>query len=202
MIYDYAIAIEGLNGSGKATQTKLLLKYLKEKGKKTLHFEFPIYESETGKLIKQYLTSGKQRNNVPYIALLYELDRYAVLPEIETAIKQEKWIVFDRYFYSNWVFQGILSKKGVEFINWLKQVENYLPKPKYKIFLDVPIEITIKLMKNKKKDWHEKDKHFITEVYEKYKEISKDWIVIKCYVDGKLKTPDEIHKEIVKHIKL
>jgi len=205
MIYDKGIVFEGLNGSGKATQTKLLRNYLEKKGNYTKIFEFPIYSSQTGKMIKEYLTTGKNKENVPYIALLYELDRYAILPEINLNIKKNNWIIFDRYFYSNWVFQGILSKKGNKFINWIKDTERYLPKPKYKIFLDVPIETTIGLMKNKKKDWHEKDETFIKEVYKKYKEIAKkdNWFIIQCTTkEGNLKTPNEIHLDIIKKLEI
>ena len=75
------IVIEGVDASGKATQTKLLYEYLKEKYKKVEKIEFPDYESESSSLVKMYINGefGKNANDVsPYIAsTFFAADRYA-----------------------------------------------------------------------------------------------------------------------------
>ena len=202
-IYETLVCIEGLNGSGKATQTKLLLGYLDKKYNKTKTIEFPIYDSPSGKLLTDYLHSGINKDNTYYNALLYELNRFEIYLKMKSWLEDGYWVVLDRYFYSNWTFQKVLANDDT-FLDWVKNIEVPLPKPKYNIFLDVPIDVTIGLMKDKKKDWHEEDEEFMRTVYIEYKQIAKDhsWIVVQCMEGGKLLAPREIHKKLVKELGL
>ncbi len=200
MEYENLIVFEGLNGSGKATQTKLLVDYLKVKNKAVETIEFPIYDSVIGKLIKEYL-SEKKTQDTYFISLMYELDRFQVRTKMLDVLNSGKFLVLDRYFYSNLTFQKVLSNDD-DFMPWIENVQKPLPKPKYKIYLKMPLEYTIENMKNKNKDWHEQDLEFMQKVYDEYIALTKDWIVIECVKENKLRAIEDIHNEIVMRLKL
>lgn len=201
--YKNLIVFEGLNASGKATQTRLLVTHLRKKfgQEKVDSIGFPIYNSPTGQMIRNYLVN-KADYDAFFISLLYELDRFQVRKKMITSLNAGNWIVLDRYFHSNHTFQKVLANDP-KFLPWIKKVESPLPLPKYKIYLDVPIETTIELMSDKKKDWHENDAEYIKKVKEEYDKIIKEgWIIVNCMVDDKMKTPEDIHQEILQKLKL
>jgi len=198
------IVIEGLNGSGKETQAEMLKYYLEKKYKLAKKIEFPIYELPSGQLLRRYLDDGLNKEKTYFNALVYELNRFEIMYYMHNLLDKNYWIVLDRYIYSNWTFQKILANDD-KFLGWIKAVEDPLPKPKQVVFLDVPIEMTIQLMKTReKRDWHETDTDFMKKVYKEYKKIAKeeDWIVIDCMKDGKLLSKEEIHKDIIEKLYL
>lgn len=200
MEFEKLIVFEGLNGSGKATQTKLLVEYLKKKNNAVETIEFPIYDSVIGKLIKEYL-SEKREQDTYFVSLMYELDRFQVRKKMLDILNSDKYLILDRYFYSNLTFQKVLAN-DLNFVSWIENVQKPLPKPKYKIYLKMPLEYTIENMKFKKKDWHEQDLEFMKKVYEEYNKLTKDWIVIECIKDNKLRSMEDIHNEIVQRLNL
>jgi dTMP kinase len=200
MEFEKLIVFEGLNGSGKATQTKLLVDYLKSKNNPVETIEFPIYDSVIGKLIKDYLSEKKEQDTY-FISLMYELDRFQVRKKMLDILNEGKYLILDRYFYSNLTFQKVLAQDQ-NFMPWIKCVQGPLPKPKYKIYLKMPLEYTIENMKNKKKDWHEQDLEFMQKVYDEYIELTKDWIIIECVKNNSLRTIDDIHNEVVLRLNL
>lgn len=200
MEFEKLIVFEGLNGSGKATQTKLLVDYLKTKNNAVETIEFPIYDSVIGKLIKDYLAEKREQDTY-FISLMYELDRFQVRKKMLDILNANKYLVLDRYFYSNLTFQKVLANDP-EFVPWIECVQKPLPKPKYKIYLKMSLEYTIENMKNKKKDWHEQDLEFMQKVYDEYIALTKDWIVIDCIKENKLRTIADIHNEVVSRLNI
>lgn len=212
------IVIEGCDSSGKETQSKLLETRLKEKGYKCLRFSFPMYETPTGKIIKEsYLNkNGKgvfpegAANVDPYIAALYyAADRKYNIKKILEYYNEGYYIILDRYITSNMAYQGskILDKDERFYMyQWIDKLEYWLlklPKPDKTILLDLPLEYTKELEKNKETiDDIERDKEYLQRSIDSYKELSElyGWNIVNCIKDGKIKKVEEINDEIIKII--
>lgn len=210
------IVIEGTDCSGKETQTKLLIKKLREDGIKVDNFSFPNYNSPTGKIIGNcYLGKNKEpyfkegSNNVdPYVSsLYYAADRkYNMDKEILEYYNKGYYVILDRYTSSNQAHQGSKIKDKDERFNmyqWIDKLEYWLlklPKPDITIYLHVPYENTIELLKIRGNlDDNEKDKEFLRNSEEAYIELFElyGWKRIECVENKKIKTREEIHKEII-----
>ena len=207
------IVIEGADGSGKATQTALLAKKLKSEGKNITTLSFPDYESDSSALIKMYLNGdfGTDANSVsPYAAsLFYAADRYASYKKNwQKLYENGEILIADRYVTSNFAHQGVKVEKNsrADFLNWLADLEYdklELPKPDIVIFLDMPPEVSLKLVKERakndaKKDIHEKDEVYLKKVYECYLEASKmfGWKKISCAKNNLPKNISDIENEV------
>src|SRR3989344_219559 len=173
------IVIDGTDGSGKATQTGFLIKHLKRDGHKVKVIDFPEYYSNFfGKFIGHCL-SEQYYNFVkihPKIAsVLYAADRFESKEKLQKWIKDGYIVIANRYASANQIHQGgkiSNTKKREAFIKWLAEMEYEvfkIPKPDAIFYLNVPIPIVLKLIKErnknnhrnylgkKKKDVHEKD---------------------------------------------
>ena len=212
------IVIEGLDGCGKQTQTELLVDYFKSLNLKVRHISFPDYESESSALVKMYLNSefGNSPDDVNAYAAssFYAVDRFASF--------KKDWgkdylngctIICDRYTTSNAFYQMCKLEKSFwdEYLTWLYDYEYNklgLPKPYKVIFLNLEVDISQKLLSdryakgNGKKDLHETDIPFLkkSQIAAKYIAAKDNWHIIACSENNKLKTKEEIHKEILKII--
>lgn len=209
------IAIEGTDGSGKKTQTELLFNYLKQKGKTILQ-SFPNYESNSSAPVKMYLNGefGEAANSLDAYSssLLFAVDRLCTWQKLKKEYENGTNIVFDRYVQSNMVHQACKIEDETErekFLNWIDNLEFEvikLPRPNKVFFLNMPPKISKALANARKdlkagteKDIHEKDEKYLTSAYNAGMSVAKKfgWEIIDCIKDGKLKTIEEIHKEIV-----
>lgn len=211
------IVIDGTDGSGKATQAELLVKKIKKSGYKVKKIDFPQYENNFfGNVVARYLRGefGSSSEVSPYLAsVLYSADRF------ETKEKIAKWIaggyvvIADRYASSNQIHQGGKikdAKKRKEFLDWLEEMEFkifQIPKPEMIIYLDVPLEFSMKLLKSKsaqnkkkylkkEKDIHENDLRHMQNARAsamKLVEKNNNWIKINCVEKGKLMSIEKIH---------
>ena len=208
------IDIEGTDGSGKKTQTDLLYNYLINQGYKVAKISFPNYESESSALVKMYLRGefGENANDINgyQASALYAVDRFATMSKIN--IDDFDYVLFDRYVPSNMIHQSTRIQDEYElneFLDWISDFEYgklRLPKPDKILFLNVPIEISMRLararseLKNgEQKDIHEKDDNHLINAYQKANYVAKKfgWSVINCTRDGKMKSIDEIHQDIL-----
>lgn len=211
------IVIEGTDSSGKETQTKRLFERLEREGVKIKKLSFPNYESPACEPVKMYLAGAfgdKALDINPYpVSTMFAIDRYASYKmEWESFYKSEGVVVTDRYTTSNMVHQASKiedKEKKEEYLNWLEDLEYKkmnIPAPDLVIFLNMPTEMAVKLMaerKNKitgeeKKDIHEQDTNYLKKSYENACEIARkyEWKEIKCVDEGRLKTIEEIGEEI------
>lgn len=211
------IVIEGVDASGKATQTGLLFEYLKNKNEKTVKIEFPDYESESSGLVKMYLRGefGKNAEDVnPYVAsTFFAADRFASYKTKWGKLYEDGYtVIADRYVTANMLhqaskFDNIEDK--VKFIEWLYDFEYNLynlPKPDLKLFLNVPPEVSFELMRDRlnkftdeeEKDIHESDKEYLKKTYDNAIYIAKNYgfEIVNCVKDGKLRTIEDIQEEI------
>lgn len=216
------IVIEGTDSSGKQTQSEILYKKIEENKKNVKKISFPDYNSPACEPVKMYLAGefGEDPNKVnPYpISTMYAIDRYASYNKYwEKFYKEDGIIVTDRYTTSNMIHQGSKIKDAnekIKYIEWLEDLEYNkigIPKPDIVIFLNMPIDVSIELMKTRenkidntaKKDIHERNQEYLKESYENACEIAKlkNWIEISCVKNGIIKTRDELGEEIYKVLK-
>ena len=215
--------IDGTDGSGKQTQLEKLCDRFESEGIKYAKFSFPRYDNPSSSLVKMYL-AGEFGDNAqaisPYVAsLFYSLDRYACYKqEMEKAIAEGKVILLDRYTSANMVHQAGKISDLVErdkFLNWLYDLEFNilgLPYPTEIFFLNMPLEKSEELMKNRpnkitnenKKDIHESNKEHLKAAYDAgiYVAEKYNWCHIKCCDENNnIRTIENIHEQIYMEIK-
>lgn len=216
------IVIEGTDGSGKETQTKLLCEKLINEGYKVKKISFPNYESESSAPVKMYLAGkfgDKAKEVNPYpVSTMYAIDRYASFKEDwEKDYNDENTIVIaDRYTTSNMLHQGTKLEFNEQnnYIDWLKDLEYNkmkLPEPDVVFFLDMPTKCAESLRKTRlnkitgeeKKDIHEKDIKYMEEVYNKGRIIALNemWEMISCTGSLGIKPIEEINEEVLRKLR-
>lgn len=215
MVKGKLIIIEAGDGCGKATQTKLLYDRLNQAGYKVKKVEYPDYESPACTPVKMYLQGefGGHVDDVNAYAasVLFAVDRYASYRMKWKKDYEEGTIILaDRYTTSNMVHQAVKiedSKMRDEFLSWLWDTEFTkmgLPVPDKVIFLNMPPDISNKLIDNRakkdnrKKDIHEQDKNYLEKCHEVYQEMANcyDWDIVECAKDNQLRTIEEIHEDV------
>jgi len=122
-------------------------------------------------------------------------------------LKEGKIVVCDRYVYSSGAYQGAKFPplQQTNFLKWLEELEykeNQMPKEDLNIFLDVPVRHSFELQKKtgRKKDLFEESVNFLESVrgvYMRLKNLKKNWVVIECLKEDKMRSREEIHQEIV-----
>lgn len=209
------IVIEAGDGSGKATQTKLLCAALKAAGKRVHQVEYPDYESPACAPVRMYLNGefGGHADDVNAYAasLFFAVDRYASY--------RKKWkkdyddgaiILADRYTTSNMVHQAVKiqdKKQREEFLDWLWDTEFTkmgLPVPDAVIFLDMPPQLSRMLIEKRAKaaqsakDIHERDDEYLQRCYDAYTQTTRrfGWYTVSCADGSRLRTVDSIHRDI------
>lgn len=209
--------IDGTDGSGKQTQSAKLKERLEKEGIDFKSVSFPNYDSPSSSLVKMYLGGefGTDPKKIsPYIAsTFYAADRFATFQkEYKEYYDNGGIIIADRYTTSNMIHQAGKIKDDNErekFLNWLWDFEFNLyglPIPTEVIFLNMPIEYSMKLMEERenkitheaKKDIHENDKNHLIDSYNEACKLAKkyDWKEIMCVKDGEIRTVDDIHEEV------
>lgn len=209
------IIMEGLDGSGKSTQTDLLEKYIIQKNIDYKKIKLPDYDSPSSTLVNMYL-GGKFGTDAADVnayaaSAFYAVDRFASFKlKWKNDYDNGKLILADRYATSNLIYQTekIDKSKWDEYIEWSDDFEYNkigIPRPDLVIFLDMPVEISQKLMTSRyngdenKKDVHEANVTFLNACRQSalYAAKKQGWTVIKCS-DGEKPLPiDVIHNKIV-----
>lgn len=212
----FLITVEAPDASGKATQTKMLLERLTKEGYKTYKFAFPNYGSDACKPVEMYLDGVLGKNpsdtNAYSASVLFAVDRFfSYRTEWKKLLDDEKTvIVLDRYTTSNAVHQIVKLPKDEwdAFLSWLYDfefVKMALPVPDITIALDVPAEVSKKLLDkrakedaNHKVDIHEADSEYLKKCYDasKYASEKWNWKRIECTLNGEMLTREEIHEKI------
>jgi dTMP kinase len=211
--------LDGIDGSGKSVQTKLLINRLKKAGKKVAMISFPQYGSASAAPIEQYLNGvyGSAQDVGPYRAsILYAIDRYAAAPRIRAWLKAGKIVVANRYVASNMGHQGgkiANAKERKKFFVWNDNLEYNIfdiPRPDVNIILHVRPDIAQKLvdqkgarayLKGAKRDIHEADIKHLAEAERTYLEIAKlfsGYQVVECVEKNEILPIKNIHEKIWK----
>lgn len=209
------IVIEGLDGSGKSTQLELLPEALKQKGYETVSVSFPDYNSDSSALVKMYLAGqfGSKPGDVNAYAssVFYAVDRYASFKtNWSNAYNNGKIVVSGRYTTSNAVHQAskLPREQWESFLNWLYDFEYNkigIPKPDLVIFLDMPTDVSQKLLSGRykgdegKKDIHERDVEYLENCRKSalFTAEYSGWKIIPCAKDGDARSIEDIAADIL-----
>lgn len=218
----FFIVLEGTDGSGKATQSKLLEEYLLKQGLKVKTDDYPhYYTSPWGELIGRFQMGefGDPSKISPYFSCLpYMIDEYFGGLRIKKWVKQGYFVLSNRYFTSNVHQVGKLSGRARgKFRRWLWKIgweKMGIYRPHLIIVLFVPPAISMKLSlrknlrgytKGRKRDLVERDRRYQTGAAREYLRMCQDednWVLLRCCDrQGKLRTPQEIQVKILKILK-
>jgi dTMP kinase len=184
--------LEGIDKSGKATQTELLMRKLKKFGKEVKTITFPDYSTKIGKLLRDYL-EDKTNLNPEVRQCLYVANRWERVQELQSWIEEGKVVIADRYVPSGLVY-GLAN--GLK-LDWMINLEKGLPTPDLIIVVDVSVDIAFE--RETSRDVYERDKKFLTRVRQAYLCLAHtyNWIV----VDGerpKRDVTNQIWKQVAK----
>lgn len=212
------IVIEGTDGSGKSTQFRLLTQRLENENRSFQKLVFPQYSEPSSALIRMYLGGefGTKPSDVNAYAAsaFFAVDRYASYKKVWGQWYENGGLILsDRYTTSNAVHQA--SKEPEEtrdgFMKWLYEFEYDrlgLPRPDLTIYLDVPTDFTEKLLRHReadtdtKADIHEQDMTYLATCRRIGKAAANfyGWTVIECVRDGAMRSIEDIHEEIYRHV--
>lgn len=208
------IVFEGTDGSGKATQSRLLRERLAREGITCRKLDFPRYGEPSAAPVELYLHGafGTRPDDVNAYAAstFYAVDRYASYKQDWGAYYEAGGLlVADRYTTSNAVHQASKLPEGErqEYLKWLFDFEYRLlglPEPALVFYLDVPTEVSEKLLRRRERetnteaDIHERDEAYLRACREAAARTIEEcgWRRIDCTRDGEMRSIDDIHEEI------
>ena len=213
------IVLEGLDGSGKATQAKLLAEHLAAQGVPVQKITFPDYASDSSALVKMYLAGqfGQHPDDVNAYAAssFYAVDRYASYKTSWGSFYEQGGVIIaDRYTTSNAVHQTskLPPQERQAFLDWLFDFEYRklgLPEPDRVLYLDVPTELSEQMMRRREQlthttaDIHERDEAYLRSCRESAAMVVDygGWSRINCARDGQVRSVDDIHREVMERLR-
>ena len=220
------IVIDGIDGSGKQTQVKLLHQRLRQLGLPVEMMDFPRYQDNLLGGLLDELLHGKNKDGSNFVKLdphiasvIYAADRFESLKTIMSWLIDGRTVIFDRYVSANMIHQGGKIKdpeERREFLEWLDRLEHgvfALPRPDIVVYLDLPVSVATRLkMEQRQKegqgngDLAETDIQYqlnsqlnaVELVHEK--NLGCEWIRVNCAQGEDLRTIEDIHREILGHV--
>lgn len=208
------IVLEGTDGSGKATQARLLAQHLAREGRAFREIDFPRYGNPFAEPAKLYLDGalGAHAGDVNAYAasVLFAVDRFASYKEDwGGAYEAGELILANRYTTSNAVHQASKLPEGEReaYLTWLFDLEYHrmgLPAPDLVIYLDLPTELSEAMLRKRQQatgthaDIHEQDEDYLRACRDNARSIARQlgWTVVRCDRDGTVRPPEDIHREI------
>lgn len=212
------IVLEGLDGSGKGTQTALLAEALVKQGHALRQVTFPDYDSPSSALVQMYLKgefgSNPEDVNAYAASAFYAVDRFASFRrDWKTDYDRGSVILCDRYTTSNMVYQmgKVPREEWDQYLCWMEDFEYGklgLPRPDLVLYLDMPVEVSQKLLLQRyhgdsgKKDIHESHLEFLRSCGEcaRYAGEKLHWKVIPCSKEGEPLPVEEIHQAVLEAV--
>ena len=217
------VVIEGVDSSGKQTQSELLMSNIESMGLSVEKIVFPNYDSDTSSLVKMYLGGefGENANDVnPYMAsAFFAVDRVGSMFSVwKQRLENTQIVIADRYVTSNMIHQASKIENPEErdaFLDWVYDFEYEklrLPKPDLIIFLDMPVKYAMELMKNRPnkinssdiKDIHESDEAYLNKSYNNAVSVAQKYNrhTVSCVKDDKIRSIEDISEEILNVFKI
>ncbi len=215
------IVIDGTDGSGKGTQTKLLIERLKKEGYDVMMADFPQYGQKSAGPVEEYL-NGKYGSasdvTAKQASILYAVDRFDFSFKLKKWIDDGKIVITNRYVSANMGHQGGKIKDDEErkkFFEWLYELEYEIfniPRPDLNIILHVRSDIAQKLVDKKghrdyvggkKRDIHEDDLDHLKNAEKVYLQIANDFegfTLIECTKDDDIMSIENIHEMLWKYV--
>ena len=213
------IVFEGTDGSGKATQSRLLFERLEREGVDCRKHNFPRYGEKSAALVELYLGGAfgddPEAVNAYAASTFYAVDRYASYQRVWKDYYQGGGLVVsDRYTTSNAVHQGskVPEAERAEFFRWLYDLEYDrmgLPRPDLVVLLDMPVELSEQLMRKREQstgthaDIHERDEDYLKKCRDVALHAAKyyGWRTVSCAKDGVIRSVEDIHEEVYAIVK-
>ncbi len=210
------IVLDGTDGSGKTTQTKLLVEELTTAGYPVEMADFPQYGKKSAGLVEEYL-NGKYGQVGPKAAsIFYAIDRFDAAFQIRQWLAEGKIVVSNRYVTASAGHQGGKIADSIDrrnYFRWLNDLEYEIfaiPKPDLNIILHVPAEMAQELVDKKsqaerayaggkKRDLHEEDLEHLKSAEQVFIEIANlfpNTKLVECVQKGALLTPQEVHNKV------
>ena len=208
------LVLEGLDGSGKSTQTERLREALLAAGETVRQIKLPDYDAPSSTLVRQYLAgdfgNDPQAVNAYAASSFYAVDRVAsFLLDWKTDYDAGSLILADRYTTSNPIYQmtKLPREEWDDYLTWADDYEFGklgLPRPDRVIFLDMPVEVSQKMMSRRyegdeaKKDVHERNVQFLNACREAalYTAERWNWSVVRCWEGEEPRTIDAIAADV------
>lgn len=208
------IVLEGTDGTGKATQARLMARRLEKEGLAFREVDFPRYGSPFAAPVERYLQGdlGKKPGDVSAYAAstMYAVDRYASYKQDwEEAYASGMLILANRYTTSNAVHQAskLPAVERQDYLEWLFDLEYRrlaLPEPDLVIYLDLPAELSERMLEKRQADTstradiHEQDLAYLRFCRESARDIAGrlGWRLVNCSWAGAVRTPEDIHREL------
>ena len=213
------IVMEGLDGSGKATQAKRLAGALAAEGQKVRQITFPDYASDSSALVTMYLGGrfGTHPDDVNAYAAsaFYSVDRFASYKTDWGAFYRGGGVVVaDRYTTSNAVHQcsKLPPEKWEAFLAWLFDFEYTkigIPSPDQVVYLEVDPAVSQRLMSGRyqgdeaRKDIHEKDFEYLARSQRAaaWCAAQLGWARVACCQGEEMRPIEAIHADVLKAVK-
>jgi dTMP kinase len=185
------IVLEGIDKSGKTTQSRLLVDYINTKtSHKAVQMNFPNYSTFSGIEIHRHL-KGQTVYNPYALHVLFTLNRYEEKPMIERVLDEGSTIVMNRYYQSNIIY-GLAD--GISRREWLESLDGEMPQANLIIILDISVEES--MSRNPNPDVNEQEIDYLGRVrsyFIKYAD-AYGWRI----VDANNKSKEEVHSELIK----
>ncbi|MFO7879620.1 MAG: dTMP kinase [Bacteroidota bacterium] len=220
------LVIEGLDGSGKSTQVQLLKQWLEDNNQPYEYLHFPRTDSPVyGELVARFLRGelGRNEDVNPYlVALLFAGDQASAADSIERWKAENKFVLVDRYVYSNIAYQSAKfdsEKDQTELMNWIIKTEFdhfKIPVPDLSLYLKVPVDFVKNRLTSRrtgsereylkgKNDIHEADIEFQLKVRQMYQTIAEkidNLHILDCSDQfGNMMPAEDIFQRMIEHLK-
>ncbi len=168
------IVLEGIDGSGKGAHSKLLNRWMKEKGYDTFLTNEPT-SGPIGRVLREALKKGSLDSRTE--ALLFAADRSEHVKEISEKLRDGKIVITERYFYSSIAYQGA---SGLS-VDWTKEINRFAPIPDLVLLLDLQADVAMKRISSKnslrsstrEREYFEREE-FLSKVREVYLDMEKE----------------------------
>ncbi|QAZ68669.1 dTMP kinase [Solidesulfovibrio carbinolicus] len=214
------ICLEGIDGAGKTTQTKMLCEYLEGRGHKVGSLSFPVYDSFFGVEIGRRLADVKKEIGAiepKSMALWYALDRWEAM-----ATNRHLWhppydfLILNRFTLSTIVYQSLRANDTLLMPAWVAELEHEhlkIPMPDLYIVFDVSVAVSSSNVTKKGQrdyieeshDIYERDKSLLERAREFYIQLSNESSnieLVNAFADGKLRPREDIFNDVKKLVKM
>lgn len=173
------ICLEGIDHSGKTTQSEIIYKHLTKLGIKSKIIRFPDRNTPTGLILDAYLKNSIEIDD-HVVHLIYSANRWEKMVELRDELLKGTTLIVDRYSYSGVAYS---FAKGYD-IEWCKSSDNGIINPDLVIYLQIPTELSMLRGTNKQKERYEKA-DFLTKVKSVYENRLREnsWKIIDASVD-------------------
>ncbi len=174
MMQGHVLAFEGLDQSGKQTQSERLAAALRAEGRRVEFLSFPEYQTAIGTEIGKAL-QGERHYEADTLQLLYIANRYEFRPRVLEWVAAGAIVICDRYLASSIAYG---EAQGLDPV-WLRDVQRHLPRPTFTIVLDIPPQVSLQ-RKQAARDKFERDLPLLSRVRASYQRQAEapDWLLI------------------------